>query len=122
MHVVFAILSSSSSSLGSLAHERRAAGKLFIQSSARLSVEFIPLCVGEHRKLVRAMANFWLSCTLAVSRTPFAMAYYNRLQLAALKTGACRNDYDRRPHYGHTCRLFRQKLVLAVVSAPGQHC
>ena len=118
MHVMFEILSSfSSSSPSGLAHERRAAGKLFIHSSARLSVEFIPLCVRGHRELVTAMANFWLSCALAVSRTPFAMTYYNWL-----KTGACRNDYDRRPHYGHTCRLFRQKLVLAVVSAPGQHC
>ena len=34
------------------AHERREAGKLFIHSSARLSMDCIPLCVREHYELV----------------------------------------------------------------------
>ena len=41
---------------------------------------FIPLFV--HCELVRVMAIFWLLCTLAASRTPFAMMHHNRLQLA----------------------------------------
>ena len=45
-------------------------------------MDFILLCVIEHGELVRVMANFWLSCALAASRTPFAMTYYNRLQPA----------------------------------------
>ena len=43
---------------------------------------FIPLRVREHRELVRVIANFWLLCALAMSRTPFAMMYYSCLQLA----------------------------------------
>ena len=82
VHAVFRILSSSnSSSLGALAHSQRAAGELFIHSSAQLSTVYIPLCVREYSELVREMSNFWLSCALSVSRVPLAMMYYNRLQL-----------------------------------------
>ena len=58
---------------------------------------FIPFCVREHRKLVRVMVNVWLLCALAASRMPFAMTYYNQLQLAEnrpINIGTGRNDYD----------------------------
>ena len=81
---------------------------------------FIPLCVREHHKLVRVMANFWLSCALAASRTPFAMTYYNWLQPAEnrpINIGACRNDYDvtscqRRQHYGRIIAALKENSFL----------
>ena len=55
------------------------------------------LCVLERRERVQAMLIFWLSCTSATNRMPFAMTYHNQLQLAEnqpIYTGACCNHHD----------------------------
>ena len=93
------ISSSSFSSSNSLAHEQRAAGKLFIHSSAPLSLGCIPLWVREHCKLVRVMVVFWLSCALATSRTSFAMTSHNWLQLD--EKWQLHNEYYIIPTVGH---------------------
>ena len=66
---------------GTLAHEWRAAGKLYMHSRAPLLTGLIPLCVRECRDPVRAMTIFCLSCALATNRMPFATMWHNRLQL-----------------------------------------
>ena len=84
----------SSSSPGTLAHERRAEGELFIHSSAQFSLGFIPLCIRENCEFGGEMANYWLSCALAESKMPFAMTYYNQLQPTDHMPSIWHNHYD----------------------------
>ena len=62
-------------------------------------MEFIPLQIREHREKVRVMPIFWISCALAMSRTPFAVMSHNQLQMA--KNDSCVMNIIGNTDHGH---------------------